>query len=63
MAEAWVIKPLDALRLRRATDAALAGDTYHEGIPKPPTIEIDQPDVGTVTEDPATPEEEPTPAG
>jgi DNA-binding response OmpR family regulator len=69
MAEAWVIKPLDALRLRRAMDAALAGETYHEGVPKPPTLEIDlDPDddadvVDTDAEDPATAEEEPAPAG
>jgi DNA-binding response OmpR family regulator len=31
-AEGWLIKPLDALRLRRATDAILAGGTYTEGL-------------------------------
>jgi DNA-binding response OmpR family regulator len=70
MAEAWLIKPLDALRLRRAMTAALAGETYHEGVPTPPTIEID-PDPAAVAdlegevvaEVPATPEEEPAPAG
>jgi DNA-binding response OmpR family regulator len=32
-AEGWLIKPLDALRLRRATDALLAGGRYTEGLP------------------------------
>ena len=29
-AEGWVVKPLDARRLRRAADSLLAGDTYHD---------------------------------
>lgn len=32
-AEGWLIKPLDALRLRRASDALLAGGRYTEGLP------------------------------
>lgn len=28
--EGWLVKPLDAFRLRRAARALLAGDTYHE---------------------------------
>lgn len=32
-AESWLIKPLDALRLRRAVNAAVAGDSYTEGVP------------------------------
>ncbi len=31
-AEGWLIKPLDALRLRRAADALAAGDRYTEGL-------------------------------
>jgi DNA-binding response OmpR family regulator len=31
--EAWLVKPLDALRLQRAVRAAMDGDTYHEGVP------------------------------
>ena len=31
-AEGWLVKPLDALRLRRATDAILAGGVYTEGL-------------------------------
>lgn len=30
-AEGWLVKPLDAFRLRRAADALLAGDTFHDG--------------------------------
>ena len=32
-AEGWLVKPLDALRLRRAADAILAGGIYTEGLP------------------------------
>lgn len=32
-AEGWIIKPLDALRLRRAADAIVGGGTYAEGVP------------------------------
>lgn len=31
-ADGWLVKPLDALRLRRAADAVLGGDTYTEGL-------------------------------
>lgn len=31
-AEGWLIKPLDALRLRRLMTRLLAGDTLHEGL-------------------------------
>ena len=31
-AEGWLIKPLDALRLRRAADAIIGGATYTEGV-------------------------------
>lgn len=31
-ADGWLVKPLDALRLRRAAAALLAGDTFTEGI-------------------------------
>jgi CheY-like chemotaxis protein len=29
-AEGWVVKPLDPIRLRRATTALLSGDIYHD---------------------------------
>ena len=32
-AEGWLIKPLDALRLRRAVDALARGERYTEGLP------------------------------
>jgi DNA-binding NarL/FixJ family response regulator len=32
-ADGWMLKPLDSLRIRRATKALLAGHTWHEGIP------------------------------
>jgi DNA-binding response OmpR family regulator len=32
-AEGWLIKPLDALRLRRAADALARGERYTEGLP------------------------------
>jgi CheY-like chemotaxis protein len=35
-AESWLIKPLDALRLRRAVNAAVAGESYTEGMPVEP---------------------------
>ena len=39
-ADGWLIKPLDALRLRRAVRAILDGGTFTEGLPEPaPTTE------------------------
>lgn len=32
-ADGWLVKPLDAFRLRRAAAALLAGDGYEEGVP------------------------------
>ena len=32
-ADGWIIKPLDALRLRRAVTIVLDGDVYQEGLP------------------------------
>ena len=32
-ADGWLIKPLDAFRLRRAADAILRNETYQEGVP------------------------------
>ena len=29
-AAGWLVKPLDPIRIRRATEALLAGDTYHD---------------------------------
>jgi DNA-binding response OmpR family regulator len=68
-AEAWLIKPLDALRLRRAVNAAIAGESYHEGVPAEPhdlagdTAGTDDETDAETDEDPATAEEEPANAG
>jgi DNA-binding response OmpR family regulator len=35
-ADGWLIKPLDAFRLRRAVNAVMQGDTYEEGFPAEP---------------------------
>lgn len=37
-ANGWIIKPLDALRLRKAVNAIAAGDCYAEGVPVPEAI-------------------------
>ena len=65
-AEAWLIKPLDALRLQRAAQAAIAGKRYHEGVPAAPVEPTADAAVDEVTEgsgnvEPA--EEEPANAG
>lgn len=39
-AESWLIKPLDSLRLKRAVAAAMAGESYTEGVPAAPADEI-----------------------
>lgn len=72
-AEAWLVKPLDALRLRRAVDAAIAGESYREGLPvatSEPAGDATEPDADddpstgdAEAEDPATAEEEPANAG
>jgi len=35
--DGWLIKPVDAVRLRRAATAVLAGDLYREGMLEPST--------------------------
>ena len=37
-ANGWIIKPLDALRLRKAVNAIAAGSYYAEGVPVPEAI-------------------------
>ena len=37
-ANGWIIKPLDALRLRKAVKAIAAGGCYAEGVPVPEVI-------------------------
>ena len=63
-AEGWLVKPLDALRLRRAVDAIAAGGVYTEGLaadapPVDPMVPL--PDQATATDESA--EEEPATAG
>ena len=43
-ADGWLIKPLDAFRLRRAADAILRDETYEEGVPArlPPPRSLSQ---------------------
>lgn len=49
-AEGWLVKPLDALRLVRAVQAAIAGESYTEGLP-------DVPDTGESDGEAAAPED------
>lgn len=73
-AESWLVKPLDALRLRKAVDAAVAGERYTEGVPVPIAVaggtdEVDAHDQATDGADDASSapvdsaEEEPATAG
>ena len=39
-ADGWIIKPLDALRLKRAALAIKAGETYTEGLPEDDAVEL-----------------------
>lgn len=72
-ADGWLIKPLDALRLRRAADTVAAGGRVTEGVPADaPDVDamVPLPDAGDdaevsaeVSADSATSEEEPATAG
>jgi DNA-binding response OmpR family regulator len=72
-AEGWLIKPLEALRLRRAADALAAGGRYTEGLPTDaadvePMIPLpdsgdDDADDEAVASAEASAEEEPATAG
>jgi DNA-binding response OmpR family regulator len=42
-ADGWLIKPLDALRLRRASRAVAGGACYAEGLPQ-----VDEPETAEV---------------
>lgn len=63
-AEGWLIKPLDALRLRRAALAIAGGGTWPGSDPTPPTRPVadDEPALADEEAEPA-PEEEPATAG
>lgn len=60
--EAWLVKPLDALRLQRAARAAMAGETYREGVPAAPRRDVGR-DVAGDAENVEPAEEEPVSAG
>lgn len=51
--EGWLIKPLDALRLRRAATSITAGRAYSEGVPTAAAAE-GRPEVDSPEEEPAT---------
>lgn len=54
-AEGWLIKPLDALRLKRAAKAIINGGTYTEGITAPETPTVDRAEAAeSAEEEPAT---------
>jgi CheY-like chemotaxis protein len=56
-AESWLIKPLDALRLRRAVNAAVAGESYTEGMPVEPMPELEAENADGDTDEVAEPTE------
>jgi DNA-binding response OmpR family regulator len=63
-ADAWLIKPLDALRLKRAALGAVSGEGVFEGIPVEPTPEPEaSQDDEAAAETEGSPEEEPANAG
>ena len=63
-ADAWLIKPLDALRLKRGTEAAIAGTGLFEGVPIAPVVESEASQVeADEAETENSPEEEPANAG
>jgi len=45
-ADGWLVKPLDAFRIRRAAEALLAGAEYHEGtaVAEPPAQQDEAPE-------------------
>ncbi len=52
-ADGWLIKPLDPLRLRRATKAVAGGGTYVEGAPTPPPTAVPE-EIAEAVEETAT---------
>ena len=67
-AEGWLVKPLDALRLRRAADAILAGGVYTEGLatdaaPVEPMVPLPETTDEAADHAEKSPEEEPATAG
>ena len=72
-ADGWLVKPIDPLRLRRATDAIAAGGTYTEGlgddaVAVAPMVDLGEPEPDddssdAATDVPAVPEGDPVNAG
>jgi DNA-binding response OmpR family regulator len=74
-AEGWIVKPMDPLRLRRATEAILAGGTYHDrsfepipssvAVPPPPRdgLPAQAPSDSTALAGPAAPAQGPATGG
>lgn len=60
-ADGWLVKPLDALRLKRAVATILDGGMYTEGLPAPRTD--DPVDADDEVSDAESTEEEPAPTG
>lgn len=59
-ADGWIVKPLDALRLRRAGVAVAAGKQYHDGVVVDPAAADAGP--GAASDDAATGDDAPTTA-
>lgn len=59
-ADGWIVKPLDALRLRRAGVAVAAGKQYHDGVVVDPAATDAGP--GAAADDAATGDDAPTTA-
>ncbi|NNE10778.1 MAG: response regulator transcription factor [Ilumatobacter sp.] len=62
-ADGWLVKPLDALRLRRALMAITQGGSYFEGVPEPSAAAAATPAQPTEGEVTGSSEEEPATAG
>jgi DNA-binding response OmpR family regulator len=62
-ADAWLVKPLDALRLRKAVAAATSGDSYTEGVPLQEVIVEVSEELGSESDEAETPESETVDAG
>ena len=52
-AEGWLVKPLDALRLKRAANAIMNGGTYTEGIQVPEALTVDEAEAAESAEEEA----------
>ena len=62
-AEGWLVKPLDALRLRRAVDAVMDGGSWTEGVPNVDDAAADTVDDEQDSDEAATPDGETVDAG